>query len=170
MYFDQGRGGRVPVFDMGDEAIAAAGQSLDVAGFIGRITQNVAQFSDGAVQPGVEIDKSIAGPEFLSKLLASNDVTGMLEQKRKYLERLVLKLEPDAVLVHLARTQVHVEGAKARPAGSVSSFHSRLSSVPAVYHQMLRADGRCAGFPCNSPEFRELDDQNKNICRPLFPK
>ena len=103
---------------MSDEAVAAPRQSLDVAGFLGRIGQDVAQLLDGAVQTGIEVNKSVCRPEFLTEFLARNYVAGMLEQKREYLEGLVLKLQADAVLVQLARTQVDFEGAEARLAGS----------------------------------------------------
>ncbi len=70
------------------------------------------------------------------------------------------------MLVHLARTQVHFEGAEARPAGSGSGFHTRLSRVPVVYHNCLGNEGVYAGGPCNSLEFKELHDQNKNTYGP----
>jgi hypothetical protein len=56
-----------------------------------------------------------------------------------------LNLQADAVLVHLTRTQVYVEGAEARPAGSDSVIHAGLSSVPVVYHQLLNTRGICVG-------------------------
>ena len=40
-----------------------------------------------------------------------------------------MKFQTDAVLVHLARAQVHFEGAEARRAGSVGSFHSTLPQI-----------------------------------------
>jgi hypothetical protein len=52
------------------------------------------------------------------EVLARNYVTGVFEQKSKYLEGLVLKFQADAVFVQLARTQVDFEGAEARLAGS----------------------------------------------------
>src|SRR5258705_7575484 len=52
------------------------------------------------------------------------------------------------MLVHFARTQVHLKGAEARPAGSGSGFHGRFRTCPAVYHQLLRAERICAGAKC----------------------
>jgi hypothetical protein len=66
----------------------------------------------------------------------------MLQQKRKHLEGLILKLQADAVLVYLARTEIHLEGAEAGPTGSDSGFHGKRSNVPAVYHQLLEAGMR----------------------------
>jgi hypothetical protein len=46
-----------------------------------------------------------------------NDVAGMLQQQRWYLEGLVLKFQADAVFAQLARPQVHFEGTETHPGG-----------------------------------------------------
>ena len=126
--------GHVAVFHVTDEAVAAPRQSLDVAGFVGRLAQRVAQLLDGAVQAGVEINKSVAGPKLLVQFLACHDLAGMLEQEREHLEGLVLELQPNAVLAQLTRTQVHVKRVESRTAASVGSFHTAVPRLRVVYH------------------------------------
>ena len=67
------------------------------------------------------------------------------------------------MLVQLARTQVHLIGAESRLAGLRNSFHSRISNVAVLYHQLLTDEEICAvpgHAACNSPEFTELHGQN----------
>ncbi len=64
MFFDDCQCGHGAVFDVSDEAVAAAGQGLDVAGFVGRITKYIAQLFDGAVQAGIESTKVSPGQSF----------------------------------------------------------------------------------------------------------
>src|SRR5882762_8341017 len=93
----------------------------------------------------------------------------MLQQQRKHSEGLVLKFQADAVLVHLARTQVHLKGAEARTAGSSGGIHGRLSCAGTL---SPIASGRSDYVPvqtrvgCNFPEFKELHGQTQNRCRP----
>ena len=81
---------------------------------------------------------------------------------------LVLKLQVDAV----ARTQVHVEGAEAGPAGSCIGFHSELSSVRKFITNCLGPKGFAPEFPATSLN-SELHDQNlehvQTRPRPLRP-
>ncbi|MGC1904711.1 MAG: hypothetical protein WA715_12900 [Candidatus Acidiferrum sp.] len=144
MFFDGGGFGQVAVFDMSDEPVAAAVQRLDIAGFLSGIAQHIAQLLDCAVQTGIEVDKSVRRPEFFAELFARDHVTRVFQQERKHPEGLILQLQADAVLVHLARAQVHLEGAEARPTGSRPGFHRRESSLPVLYHRLLRVNGICA--------------------------
>jgi len=62
------------------------------------------------------------------EFLARNHITWMLQQKRKHLERLVLQLQADAVLVQLTRTQVTSKAPKRvlrfRAVASIASFRA----------------------------------------------
>ena len=71
------RGRQVAVFDLSDEAVATSRQSFDVAGFVGRIAQDVTKLFDGTVQAGIEVNKSVSRPEFLAELFARNDFAWM---------------------------------------------------------------------------------------------
>src|ERR1700735_680059 len=93
----------------------------------------------------------------------------MLQQNRKHLKGLVLELQTNAVLVYLARTKVHLIGAKARPAGLRNSFHNRLTNVATLYHNWLLIKKYVpahASTSCNFPEFTELHRQNQDRYRP----
>src|SRR5215468_7933276 len=146
----------LPVIHLRDETIAAAGQRFDETGIFCRVSQHVAQLLDSAVQPIIEVNKSVSRPEFATEFLARNHVTWMLKQKLEHLEGLVLKPQADAVFAHLTRMQVHVEGAEAQPTGWSSTFHSRFSTVPVVYHRQLIVKGvwrskcQCRATPLNS--------------------
>src|SRR5580698_5063961 len=131
MFFSGRRRWRGAVFDHGNETVTTPGQSLDVAGLVGRIGQDIPQFLDGSVQSSIEIDKGVFRPERLAKLLARNQFAWLLQQECKHLIGLPLKLQSDAVLVHLARTQIHIKSAKACPVGPDTGFHRRpgLSSI-----------------------------------------
>jgi hypothetical protein len=64
---------------LSDEAVTTPGQSLDVAGFLGGIGQDVAQLLDDAVQTCIEVNKGIGRPEFLAEFFARNYVARMLK-------------------------------------------------------------------------------------------
>jgi len=86
---------------MSDEAVTTPGNGFNVAGFVGRIREHIAQLLHGAVQAGIEIDEGVRGPEPLMEFFAGNDIAGMLQQQRQYLEGLILKFQADAVLAQL---------------------------------------------------------------------
>jgi hypothetical protein len=89
-----------------DEAIAAAGDGLNVARAVGRIAENIAEFFDGAVQAGFEVHKGAGRPQLLLQLFARDNFTGMLEQELKDSKRLLGKAKPGAVLVQFTRGRV----------------------------------------------------------------
>jgi len=78
------------------------------------------------------------------------------------------------VLVHLARTQVHFEGAEAHPTGSGCGFHGRPPAA-VNYHQLPRM-GICAGqsdvpaTPLNQRAARSEPEQSQTIRPPLRPQ
>jgi len=150
------------------EAVATARQSFDVAGFLGRIGQDIAQLLDGAVQTSIKVNKRVRRPEFLTEFLTRNQVTCMLQQNGEHLEGLVLKLQTDTVFVKLARTQVHIKRAEAGPLGSGIGFHG--DSRPCRYSttncsELKRYVPGLSLVARNSPESRELHDQKQNRCR-----
>src|ERR1700739_781365 len=49
--------------------------------------------------------------------------------------------------------------------GAVASM-AGYRKVPVVYHQLVRAEGICSEAPHNSPEVKELHDQNQNTYGP----
>jgi hypothetical protein len=82
--FNSGRTGLAiwcTVFNGEDKAIAELGKGFDKAGFSCRVIQNAAELLDRSVQTVFEVHKGIRWPELLTKLLASNDIAGAVEQK-----------------------------------------------------------------------------------------
>jgi hypothetical protein len=77
--------------DVSEEAVAATGHSFDEAGTLGGVAEGLTDFVDRLVQPVVEIDERVCGPEFLLKFLAPDDLAGVLEQHCQHLEGLLLK-------------------------------------------------------------------------------
>jgi hypothetical protein len=80
--------------DVSEEAVAAASNCFDEAGTLGRVAEGLTDLVDRLVEPVVEIHERVRGPEFLLKFLATDDLTGALEQYRQDLEGLLLK--PDS--------------------------------------------------------------------------
>jgi hypothetical protein len=63
----------------------------------------------------VEIHERVRGPEFFLKVLATDDLTVMLEQHRQDLEGLLLKPDSSAALAQFASTKIHLEDPKTEP-------------------------------------------------------
>src|SRR5712692_7873593 len=82
-----------------------------------RIAQSVTQPLDCRVQAHVEVHEGIRRPELLLEFFSRDDLTRMLQQQRQDVKRLVLKLDLQAVLAQLARTQIELECAEANPSG-----------------------------------------------------
>ena len=64
-----------------DKAIAKLGKGFNKARICRRVIQNASEFLDGGVQTVFEVHKCIRGPELLTKLFASNNIAGSVEQK-----------------------------------------------------------------------------------------
>ena len=74
--------GGIRIDERSDEPITTPGNGFNVAWFVGRIREHVAQLLYGAVQSGVEIDEGVPGPEPLPEFFARNNIAGMLQQQR----------------------------------------------------------------------------------------
>src|SRR5437588_11386131 len=90
------------------------------------------------------------GPELFAQLLARDNFTGMLEQRRQYLKRLFLELDLDAVPAELARTEIALEFSEAKSGNRVGmAFHrARPSGEPSIglpVSQLTRHYGAGAG-------------------------
>ena len=83
--------------EWGDEAIALAGECFDVAGLIGRVIQDLAEFVDRSVEAVVEVTTGGTGPEFALEFEAADKFSGLGEQDREDSEWLALDTEERAV-------------------------------------------------------------------------
>src|SRR5262249_24557068 len=102
--------------DRSQKPVSATGQSLHIARTLSRVTQGLAQAIDGCVDTVVNVHKGIARPKLLPELLASDNLTCVLEKNYEHLKRLILKFDLHALLAQLAGLQVGLESAKAQHA------------------------------------------------------
>jgi hypothetical protein len=108
--------------DLGEETVAAASNGFDEAGTFRGVAESLADFVDGFVEPVIEIHKSVYGPEFFLKFLASYNLAGVVQQQSQNLERLFLKPDSQTVLAQLAGAQVEFEYPKTAPAANLMVF------------------------------------------------
>src|ERR1019366_8038705 len=78
-------------FHLREETVTSAGQSLDEARFLGRISQRFAQPIHCLVEALIEIDKGGGRPQPLYEIVATHQLAGTLEQGRQDLERFSLQ-------------------------------------------------------------------------------
>ena len=113
----------------GQKAVSVPRNRLDIAGTVGGIPQSRSQLVHGLVQAAIEVDKRVLGPKPLPDFFPSDQVTGMLHEKRQYLEGLVLQLDSDAALSQLGRFEVNLKGAKTFcPKDTTRDLHRHPSS------------------------------------------
>jgi hypothetical protein len=98
-----------------DKPVSAARQRFNVAGSLDGVAERLAKARNRIVQAMVEIDKSVRGPNLRPKFLESHDITGALQQCRKYLEWLALQAQSDPTFAQLRRTNIQFKDVKANP-------------------------------------------------------
>ena len=72
------------------ESITSLGHGFNEAGLFGGITQGLAQPGDGAVQPMIEVNKCVRGPQVLAQFIARDHFPGSFQQQRQNTQRLFL--------------------------------------------------------------------------------
>src|ERR1700733_1431773 len=95
-----------------NESVTPARQGFDIARRVGRIGQGRAKLGDSHIHGVVEVAKGIAWPDALLQFLARDNRTGLLQQRRQDLQRLVLKPDACSSFAQLARTQIEFEDPK----------------------------------------------------------
>src|SRR5262245_66517437 len=103
---------------------------------LGGVAERVTQPADRGIQAVFEIDERFRRPEPLPQLLAGDELTGAIQQRLQDLKWLLGKVDPDAALSELARTQIQLEGAKANK-GIQSSAHGATSCTDTQASGML---------------------------------
>src|SRR5213075_739760 len=99
-------------FRLHQEAVALAGNSLDVQRLIGGIAERLAEFVDGSIYVGVVVDMRIGGPEPHAQFFAGDDFTRFFEKGQKNLINLPLELEPGPVAGNFLPLLVNAERPK----------------------------------------------------------
>jgi hypothetical protein len=80
--------------DRRNETIAAAGQSFDEAGILGRIAERFAELIDRGSKAVVEVDDGVAAPEALLNFFAGHQLARAIEKANQ--DAKGLRLQPDA--------------------------------------------------------------------------
>jgi hypothetical protein len=93
----------------GDEAIADAGNRLDVQRSIGGISERVTKLDHGFVEAAVEIDIDVGGPQLLPDFFAGDGLAGALEQDEQEIEGLLLKFDARAFLAEFVGARIDFE-------------------------------------------------------------
>ena len=99
-------------FRLHQEAVALAGNSLDVQRLIGGIAERLAEFVDSGIYIGVVVHMRISGPEPYAQLFAGDDFTRFFEKCQKNLINLPLQLEPGPAARNFLPLLVNPKGAK----------------------------------------------------------
>jgi hypothetical protein len=97
---------------MRDEAVTAARQGLDKTGAFRGISQRFADLVDRYIQSLIEINKCVAGPDLVPKLVAGDDSAVLFQQRSEYLEWLILQTNLRPILAKLPAREVGFEDSK----------------------------------------------------------
>ena len=120
-----GRRSGVVHSDGNPEAIAAAGDCLDVEAVIACVVKRVANLLDAEIHSLVEVDERPFGPEVPPNVVAGDRTAGLLCEENEDLER--LRLQPDSLSVaaKLFRLEIQLEVAEGEYARDSRSVHVR---------------------------------------------
>lgn len=149
------RGIRPERLDGGHEAVATLGHRLHEARRVRGIAEGLAQPAHGVVEAGVEVHERVGRPQALAQLLAGDHLAGAGQQQGQDAERLILEVDAQPGLAHLAGVEVDLEAAE--PAASARRLHvgcpgsevilSRVAGrAAAVSRRVARSSRSCAGW------------------------
>src|SRR5262245_33534265 len=96
--------------------MSAAAHRFDEARVLRRVAKSCPKFCDRRAEAVIEIDERIGRPQRLTHFFAGDEIAVMVEEKHQQLERLLLKLDSDALLAELSRAPVDFVDAKAHDA------------------------------------------------------
>ena len=102
----RGLGNLVDSLHRSDEAIAAAGQGLDVTGLLGVIRERLTDLPDAEVQPLLEIHEGVAAPDFSLDLLSGNDLATVSGKQDQDFEGLPLQVDHPASPAQLGTLEI----------------------------------------------------------------
>jgi hypothetical protein len=106
-----------------DEPVAAAGDGLDEAGIVGRVTKGGAEFADRDINGVVEVAEALVGPDAGAQLFATDQRAGALQQELQDLEGLILELDATSGFTDLSGVEIGLKGSETNRAISVGSLH-----------------------------------------------
>ena len=112
-------------FNRRQEPVSTARQRFQVSGAGGGISQRFSHLIYCGVQAVIEVDKCIRRPQLLTQLFARNDLSRMLQQVGKHLERLLLQANPGAALAQLSGRKIHLKDSKAYDSSGLISLRQR---------------------------------------------
>jgi hypothetical protein len=103
-------GGRLDHLHFSQESVASSRHAFDVARFLGRFPQGIAQPSHGVVDTRVEFDHGLVGPKLVADLPANYDLARMFEQQQQNPEGLLTQKKTDTLLAQFSGANVEFEG------------------------------------------------------------
>src|SRR5262249_47007763 len=111
---DGGSGLRQRPFDgrpmqLGDEAIAPAGERFDKPGTLSRIAKGLAQLSDRRVEARLEVAEGVPRPQFPLQLFRRDELARLFHQKRQHLKREPLQTYFPPPFVEFSGAEVYLE-------------------------------------------------------------
>jgi hypothetical protein len=85
------------MFDLADESIPPARQSLHISRVLRRVAEDLADLVDGGVEVALDIHKGVR-PETLLQLFPADHIARAFQQDGKHLERLPAEFQLHAIL------------------------------------------------------------------------
>ena len=95
-----------------DEAVTGVGDCLHKLRQVRTITKNLANLTDGRVDPVLDIDEDFPLPKALGNFISGNNLSVFGDQEDEKFERLPLKLEPAAFAAELKFAAIEAEVAE----------------------------------------------------------
>src|SRR5439155_22783410 len=138
--------------DAPDEPIAASSDGLHVPGIGRGVRQRTAHFTNGIVQPIVEVDEGVGRPEPLAKLLSRDDVAWPLQECMQDLKRLFLNSKAAPMPAYLASFEIDFERTKSEesPFRIQTDAVAGSPSVARLSTRVRRSTGRASNPPVPS--------------------
>ena len=138
--------------DRRDEAVAELRHRLDEPRRLGGVSQRGAQPADRRVEPVLDVDEVLPGPQGGAEVLAGDHPAGLREQLAESEERLLLEPYPAAAAQQLVAAQVDLELPEPDAIGREGGRHGRAPVLPAYRRALALPDRRpSAGPPAPAP-------------------
>ena len=98
--------------DGSNEAIPSPSECLDEDGCFRRFAQRIAQPLDRGIQAMVEVDEGVRRPKLAAQFLSGNQFSRSFQQRRQYLQRLILELYLLSPLAQFPGVEIDLERAE----------------------------------------------------------
>ena len=114
------------MFDGTDKAVSAASDGLDVAGIVGRVTEDPPELVHGSVETVLEIDKGAFAPDLIAELFACDYIPGMSEEEKEDLKGLAGQADASATFEQLFCGDIYFKWSEGQPGLRLRLSNHRL--------------------------------------------